>query len=763
VQANTDPRQGDDQQENTGHSLPAFDPKDAERFIRLLGKQPSDIWLRFIHPSRICAGADHRGLSGATDLEWIEKRQRDGFNVYALIGNAESASGNGGGVTDADITDCPALFNEWDDGAPIEVQAQRWQALGLPEPSITLVTGGKSVHCYWVLDVPMAPDEWRQLQRRLIDHCNGDRSCCNPARVMRLPGSIYVSKATCQPSGQCRIIASSDARYEAAAIAACLPAPAPRKHPAAAPSGQHRARGLDEINAAAALIPRRVGGEGTYEQDRNALCGCSAALADAGVDDPDGAALAMLGHLWPSEREAAQVLDSTTTRNAASFWSIAKEHGYQLQRQPPAPQPAAKADAGRAAAKAVSKVRRLSHAKAMACFDRCIEVQAQRERNSLRRRARLLKAAKDLGLSGYINRQEIAQRVLEAKARANGERFTPLTADDRAAMPEPILRWVLPGVVPAVDLTILGGRAKVGKTRWAMAAVAAALNGVSMLGMPEPSSPVPVVLVTDDQSDADSFQMLNALGVYLHPALIWSRSFRLTETDLDSLLATVKANPGALVVLDSLRSIGRPLEKGENDPEIGAILYDLKAAVTDAGGTLLLIHHCNKTDGLVGTEALSGHNAIAGAANTILTLHYLPGENGKPNKTAPERQLFREARSGEGFDLVITRDGARFRAVMTTEKWQEHIKVSKAQESLNTTQQSVLDVLCDQWMTRKDVCQSIGVDWGDRGRGSEAQKVTRALDQLKQLQLAEDQRVGMTLQYRALTQCSPDTDDSNAI
>jgi hypothetical protein len=40
----------------------------------------------------------------------------------------------------------------------------------------------------------------------------------------------------------------------------------------------------------------------------------------------------MLGHLWPSEREAAQVLATATTRNAASFWSIAREHGYRLQR-----------------------------------------------------------------------------------------------------------------------------------------------------------------------------------------------------------------------------------------------------------------------------------------------------------------------------------------------------------------------------------------------------------------------------------------------
>ncbi len=38
----------------------------------------------------------------------------------------------------------------------------------------------------------------------------------------------------------------------------------------------------------------------------------------------------------------------------------------------------------------------------MVCFERCVEIQAKKERNSLRRRARLLKAGKDLGLASYL-------------------------------------------------------------------------------------------------------------------------------------------------------------------------------------------------------------------------------------------------------------------------------------------------------------------------------------------------------------------------
>jgi hypothetical protein len=400
--------------------------------------------------------------------------------------------------------------------------------------------------------------------------------------------------------------------------------------------------------------------------------------------------------------------------------------------------------------------RRMGHTRRMQCLERCIEVQASRERNSLRRRARLLKVARDLELHQYINRDEIAQRVLEAKDTAQGNRFHALTAADRQAMERPVVRFLLPGILPANDMTILGGLAKVGKTRFAVAVVNAVIRGLGMLDMPAPSETKPVVLVTDDQADGDTADMLDNLQLWDHPRLIWSRNFRLTEHDIDALLATIAANPGALVVIDSLRSISRNLRHGENDPEIGATLYDLKQAVIDAGGTLLVIHHCNKAADLVGVEALSGHNAIAGAANTILTMHYLPGENGRPNKTAPERRLFREPRSGEGFDLVITRDSAAggFRKLCSLSQWQQQAQEAKEaskRERVTPLQQQALNALQEagDWMTRREVCEAIGVEWGDRGKGAEPVKVDKALRRLVEIGSAESARSGTASSYRA--------------
>lgn len=735
----------------------------AAQFLQLIGKDPGQTWFRTIRPGKGAnssrGGKDLHGL----DLEVLTRDNQAGESIYFVSGNSSTASGPAGGVRDEDITTSSTLFAEWDDRS-IEWQLQAWQELGLPEPTVQVLTGGKSVHCYWLLTdaMPSGPcGPWRALQSRLIDHCGSDRNCINPSRVMRLPGFAYIDKTTGKPNGKlAEVVHNSANRYTAEEIEACLPSlltqPAAPPAPATAPARGLPHRTLQEIEAAAYFIPERVVGENTYEPSRRALCGCAAALAEIGL--PEDQALDLLAGKWPDRATAKQALQSSSTRNPASFWAIAGEHGYGLKRSsttsktvssskptPAAPRPSKPKE---------RKARPMSHSKAMACFDRCVEVQAQRERNSLRRRARLLKAAKDLGLAAYINRQEIAQKVLEAKVRCGGEGFKPLTAADRAAMPKPIVRWLVRGLIPSNDLTIIGGRPKVGKTRVAVAIVAAVLRGEPFLEFSVAAETPPVLLVTDDQSAGDTAEMLTAMDLWNHPRLITSEHFRLTEPDLDALLDAIKANPGALVVLDSLRSIGRALQHGENDPEIGATLYDLKQAVIDAGGTLLLIHHCNKAADLVGVEALSGHNAIGGAANTVITLHHCPNEKGLPDKINPQRRLHSEGRSGENCDVVIDRAGrGSYRQVSTFEHWQQQLseaKKSQKLEQLTTLQQQVVEALEDsgEWMTRRQVCDAIGVAWTERGRTGEPKNVGRALTRLVELEAAESQRAGVEATFR---------------
>ena len=605
--------------------------REATRFVDLLGKDRAATWLRFIHPQRRGAGGgDHQGLTSRESM-LIERCQAAGFNVYAVIGNADIASGKGGGVTDADITAVPALFVEWDDGASIERQTARPAALGLPDPTVMVSTGGKSVHAYWVLHAPMAPDEWRPLQRRLIAHCNGDKACSNPARVMRLPGSAYISKTTGEPTGECQIINDTGSRYSAAEIAACLPAPeappAPPRRPAAPPGRQPR--GLDEISAAAACIPMRVGGMGTYEADRNALCGCSAALAEAGVADPDAAALALLGHLWPSERDAAQVLESTTTRSAASFWSIAREHGHQLQRQPPA-QPAAKADGGKQNVDSVKSWMQLLGELLQAVIssddDAAMVLRAEAIMRFRRTDAQIDAALFKLHTSEELQREDTMAPESLDLSKISG------------------MDWLVEGFIPDNDLTLLYGAAGTGKTTAALALACAVLRGTGFLDHEHPARQTGVLFIASDSGATPLYAAMQDMSMADMPEVNEGpeKRFHVWAADPDQgmtawgadlrgciqLLHFIQRHQIGLVLIDSCKAAcSRAGLDYMNNQLVTELLTHFKEVICPHAAVVWLTH-----DG-VAREAHAGAKAWKEIPSMVHMLKPVDDPNGKPSNS----------------------------------------------------------------------------------------------------------------------------------
>jgi RecA-family ATPase len=389
-------------------------------------------------------------------------------------------------------------------------------------------------------------------------------------------------------------------------------------------------------------------------------------------------------------------------------------------------------------------------------------VLSRRQRNTLTRQSRLLKIADDLGIKQFINRKDIAQLVLEAKDRQQGHQYQSLDAAARLAMERPEVHWLIKNLIPYGDMSIIGGRPKVGKTRLAVALVAAILTGDEFIGFGSTEQTCPVLLVTDDQADGDTADMLDSLKIWSHARLKWSPHFRVNENDLDKLLADIKANPGALVVVDSLRSITRSLGCGENDPEMGACLYDLKQSVLEAGGSLVLIHHANKTNDLIGVEALSGHSAIAGAANTVITLHYCPDGDGKIDKQNNQRRLVREARSGEGCDLVLSPNpgtGGFYRASEFS-AWQQQLKDAKDEKKresrMTATQDQILDLLEERvgtWLTCREVVEALDLRW-DLGSGADANRIRCALNRLAEDSEIQRVRAGTAYTFSALSEDS---------
>lgn len=91
---------------------------------------------------------------------------------------------NFGGHEDNDIKRINAHFMECDD-LSFEDQMKEIDAFSL-EPSLIVKTK-KSLHTYWLMK-EASVTEFRMVQKKLAAHFQGDKTCINESRVLRLPG-----------------------------------------------------------------------------------------------------------------------------------------------------------------------------------------------------------------------------------------------------------------------------------------------------------------------------------------------------------------------------------------------------------------------------------------------------------------------------------------------------------------------------------------------------------------------------------------------
>jgi hypothetical protein len=175
-------------------------PQETLRFLEILGKQPDQTRIRLIHNPRSKGKGAVKALFSAGILaQWSELQA----STYVVI--------NHGGDTDAEITSCVGLFMEHDD-LPIEQQATCWQGI-LPQPTLQVHTGGKSLHQYWITNEVLDPERWRELTKLLISVFGSDPAVCNPSRLMRLPGYRYFDRQG-NPGGICSIINQEYPTYD---------------------------------------------------------------------------------------------------------------------------------------------------------------------------------------------------------------------------------------------------------------------------------------------------------------------------------------------------------------------------------------------------------------------------------------------------------------------------------------------------------------------------------------------------------------------
>jgi len=186
-----------------------IDQQQAEAHLKALGyEQGKKAYMRYIHPVS-------KSSKKATKLDFfkVNRYQSQGYDVYFVV--------NGGGDTDSAVTQCRAIFYEHDN-LDKSIQLALWKTLGLPEPTIQVDTGGKSIHSYWVFDSPIAQKQWRELQADLLEFSDGDRALKNPSRILRLAGSWYM-KGNKPGTTQAAIVSNSGKRYSYEQLRGVIP------------------------------------------------------------------------------------------------------------------------------------------------------------------------------------------------------------------------------------------------------------------------------------------------------------------------------------------------------------------------------------------------------------------------------------------------------------------------------------------------------------------------------------------------------------
>lgn len=153
---------------------------ESQRYLKALSKT-TDVHFRLI-PERPNDTRKPYSLSKTLTkaLPELKRKNAEGYGVFVVVNN--------GGTTEAQITDCPALFVDFD--------AKTAPPVYEPVPSFVVSTSPEKHHAYWLAtDIKLSG--FTPYQRALIAKYKTDPSVNDLPRVMRLPG-FYHMKGTPQ-------------------------------------------------------------------------------------------------------------------------------------------------------------------------------------------------------------------------------------------------------------------------------------------------------------------------------------------------------------------------------------------------------------------------------------------------------------------------------------------------------------------------------------------------------------------------------------
>lgn len=200
---------------------------------------------------------------------------------------------------------------------------------------------------------------------------------------------------------------------------------------------------------------------------------------------------------------------------------------------------------------------------------------------------------------------------------------TALLAHD---FPEP--RWAVPGII-CEGVTLLAGQPKVGKSWLALNLAVAVAAGGKALGRTDVEQGPVLYLALEDTARRLASRLRKVLGQDMAPdALAFDTAWpTLTTGGADQLDRWLRDNPAArLVIVDVFARVRGRTESNapQYELEYGAMTL-LKTLADKHKVPFLVVHHTRKAAAEDFTDAVSGTNGLAGAADAVLVLKRMRG------------------------------------------------------------------------------------------------------------------------------------------
>lgn len=696
---------------------------------------------------------------------------------------------------------------ECDGGLPIEEQEKLPALAGLPEPTLTIWSGGKSLHQYWLArgGELLATETFRPLQRGLkaafeesSPEAGADGVVSNPARVMRLPGGLHP-----KTGHRCRIHTSNGPRYGVEELEQLIPATATSPSSSSSSSSSpwsppsmgsgsswfDRRTPLQQEELAVEMLRhaplRTEAGKGVYAD-------CFAILAGLVHQfGPDTAAAiceraGWRSAAWDPASKVHGIGASDQQAGIGKLISVARAGGWRhplaveeerLAAEFPAiEEPAAvvitEADGGTSSSTPPRK-ERLTFAQRWGAMEAAADRMAASEEPGVRVAAELAETASELELR--LSRRDL-ETLLEQAQRRLRPASAPILPGGRFRV-RPAL-WAVEGLVRH-GLNLLTGAPGAGKTRFALGCAAAWLKGESSwlgLGL-EDGKPIEereLLVIGPDQDLTDWVVALEPLGlatrldgeeVELHPRVTlhpMETGFLLDADGLATVRRWCDQHPGGLVVADCLAQL---LPSGADEDKASAArpVHALAEALGSCWG--LLLHHTRKAAGKernVGIGAARGSSAIEAAVSRVLSLgllHRKEGGEWVALEGDDRRELISTKRGGPTVHLIVRSDAS---GIWHNEGSAEELRRQERRQSalgnLTELQQEVLAALetaPDRLTTRK-VWEAMGKDWEeDKASGGAGSALLRkVLRRLGDLGLVETTLEGKERSYRLVASSS---------